>query len=221
MLPRFEMHCVAAVAAVLVCSVWLPLSTASNSILLDDISLERKSPQLVDMELVEEEGDEAFQYSSRLHRGFPRHTNLFDYDEAAPLSASETVRWHLLSAMNRDHDWRSQRISSGPLRVVERYSSIDLLGGITRVGEYYTKILIGGQPVRVQVDTGSSTLALPVAEVCPFEKIPLHLLHCAGWFACWSRACTNAKPLVYMVVVLYVSVVYPCRHSVANAYLQT
>lgn len=42
--------------------------------------------------------------------------------------------------------------------------SVDLLGGITRVGEYYTRILIGNQPVRVQIDTGSSTLALPLAE---------------------------------------------------------
>ncbi|CAN8070167.1 unnamed protein product [Agarophyton chilense] len=46
---------------------------------------------------------------------------------------------------------------------VSRSVSVDLLGGITAVGEYYTRILVGGQPVRVQIDTGSSTLALPVA----------------------------------------------------------
>lgn len=45
-----------------------------------------------------------------------------------------------------------------------RSVQIDLLGGITQVGEYYTRISIGGQYVRVQVDTGSSTLALPLAE---------------------------------------------------------
>lgn len=32
------------------------------------------------------------------------------------------------------------------------------------MGEYYTRITLGAQPVRVQVDTGSSTLALPLAE---------------------------------------------------------
>lgn len=47
---------------------------------------------------------------------------------------------------------------------VSRTVSVDLLGGITKVGEYYVRILIGNQPVRVQVDTGSSTLALPIAE---------------------------------------------------------
>lgn len=41
---------------------------------------------------------------------------------------------------------------------------MDMLGGITKVGEYYTRIELGGQKVRVQVDTGSSTLAVPVAE---------------------------------------------------------
>ncbi|KAI0566260.1 Aspartic peptidase [Gracilaria domingensis] len=46
---------------------------------------------------------------------------------------------------------------------VSRPVSVDLLGGITAVGEYYTRILVGGQPIRVQIDTGSSTLALPVA----------------------------------------------------------
>lgn len=45
-----------------------------------------------------------------------------------------------------------------------RAVSVDLLGGITKVGEYYTRITVGGQHVRVQVDTGSSTLALPLAE---------------------------------------------------------
>lgn len=39
-----------------------------------------------------------------------------------------------------------------------------LYGGITSVGEYYVELLFGGQPVRVQVDTGSSTLAVPLKE---------------------------------------------------------
>ena len=40
----------------------------------------------------------------------------------------------------------------------------ELYGGITTVGEYYVEILFGGQPVRVQVDTGSSTLAVPLSD---------------------------------------------------------
>lgn len=39
-----------------------------------------------------------------------------------------------------------------------------LYGGITSVGEYYVELLFGGQPVRVQVDTGSSTLAVPLSD---------------------------------------------------------
>jgi len=45
---------------------------------------------------------------------------------------------------------------------VARYESIDLKGGIVSVGEYYIQIEIGGTPFRVQVDTGSSTLAVPM-----------------------------------------------------------
>mmetsp|Transcript_3574 Transcript_3574/g.10767 ORF Transcript_3574/g.10767 Transcript_3574/m.10767 type:complete len:540 (+) Transcript_3574:215-1834(+) len=37
-----------------------------------------------------------------------------------------------------------------------------LYGGITSVGEYYAIIKIGGQDVRVQIDTGSATLAVPM-----------------------------------------------------------
>ncbi len=39
-----------------------------------------------------------------------------------------------------------------------------LYGGITTVGEYYVELKFGGQPVRVQVDTGSSTLAVPLSD---------------------------------------------------------
>jgi hypothetical protein len=40
--------------------------------------------------------------------------------------------------------------------------SVDLQGGIVGVGEYYSIIELGGKSIRVQVDTGSSTLAVPM-----------------------------------------------------------
>lgn len=39
---------------------------------------------------------------------------------------------------------------------------VDLRGGIVGVGEYFSIIEIGGKKMRVQIDTGSSTLAVPV-----------------------------------------------------------
>lgn len=49
-------------------------------------------------------------------------------------------------------------------RWTARYHEVKLYGGIVSVGEYYARILIGGQTVRVQIDTGSATLALPMVE---------------------------------------------------------
>ncbi|KAI0567013.1 Aspartic peptidase [Gracilaria domingensis] len=40
--------------------------------------------------------------------------------------------------------------------------TVDLHGGIVGVGEYFSIIEIGGKEMRVQVDTGSSTLAVPM-----------------------------------------------------------
>lgn len=40
--------------------------------------------------------------------------------------------------------------------------TVDLHGGIVGVGEYFSIIEIGGKKIRVQVDTGSSTLAVPM-----------------------------------------------------------
>ena len=48
-----------------------------------------------------------------------------------------------------------------PNPIIRRYD-VELLGGIIGVGEYYAEIRIGGRPVRVQIDTGSSTLAVPM-----------------------------------------------------------
>lgn len=39
---------------------------------------------------------------------------------------------------------------------------VDLHGGIVGVGEYYTIVQLGGKAMRVQVDTGSATLAVPM-----------------------------------------------------------
>jgi len=54
---------------------------------------------------------------------------------------------------------RHQRI---PFSVRVNNTNVPLFGGITSVGEYYLTINVGGQPVSVQVDTGSSTLVLPL-----------------------------------------------------------
>lgn len=45
-----------------------------------------------------------------------------------------------------------------------RYHDVQLFGGMVAVGEYYAKVQIGGQTLRVQIDTGSATLAVPVKE---------------------------------------------------------
>lgn len=49
-------------------------------------------------------------------------------------------------------------------RWTARYHEVKLYGGIVAVGEYYARIKVGGQTVRVQIDTGSATLALPMTE---------------------------------------------------------
>lgn len=84
-----------------------------------------------------------------------------------PLSTAEVLPLYPITP----HQHTSETNHRGLPKTVHLFSStssrpvsVDLLGGITSVGEYYTRIKIGGQSVRVQVDTGSSTLAFPVAE---------------------------------------------------------
>lgn len=48
--------------------------------------------------------------------------------------------------------------------VTTRFHNVQLYGGMVAVGEYYAKVKIGGQTLRVQIDTGSATLAVPVKE---------------------------------------------------------
>lgn len=43
-------------------------------------------------------------------------------------------------------------------------NSVDLYGGMVAVGEYYARVKIGGQTLRVQIDTGSATLAAPLKQ---------------------------------------------------------
>lgn len=105
------------------------------------------------------------------HRGFPAVVSVHQISRK---------RWQL---------WAAEQ----EVRVVERFHVVDLLGGLTRVGEYYTKIEIGGQSVRVQVDTGSSTLALPMAECATCLRADLRYnirLSGAGrWVSCTNSLC--------------------------------
>lgn len=49
-------------------------------------------------------------------------------------------------------------------RAQKKFHSVELYGGMVAVGEYYAKVKIGGQTLRVQIDTGSATLAVPLKE---------------------------------------------------------
>lgn len=94
-------------------------------------------------------------------RGFPARVHLFE-----PVRSPASRRWTAMTSWL----WRQQADDAGDVVDADelpfsmRVVTVDLLGGITKVGEYYTRITVGGQAIRVQVDTGSSTLAFPVAE---------------------------------------------------------
>ncbi len=78
------------------------------------------------------------------------------------------------------------------MQIVEKFHVVDLLGGISKVGEYYTQIFMGGQRVRVQVDTGSSTLALPMAECSRCLRTDLRYNMKLGngrWVSCTNKLC--------------------------------
>jgi len=78
-------------------------------------------------------------------RGFPTVLRFFDRE---PRDAHWLRRW-VRRALRRP-------------AVTVRTAVADLHGGITAVGEYYLRVKVGGQDARVQVDTGSSTMAIPV-----------------------------------------------------------
>ncbi|PXF48559.1 Gastricsin [Gracilariopsis chorda] len=78
-------------------------------------------------------------------RGFPQHLQIHSLEPYNPTGSIA--------------DSRSSR-----LRWTSRYHNVQLYGGLVAVGEYYAKVKIGGQTLRVQIDTGSATLAVPLKE---------------------------------------------------------
>lgn len=71
-----------------------------------------------------------------------------------------------------------------------------LYGGVTTVGEYFAVMLFGGQKVRVQIDTGSSTLAVPLADCinCRRHDMRFDLKRAKGTASvihCDSPACSS------------------------------
>lgn len=71
-----------------------------------------------------------------------------------------------------EHEWtgrRTRKLLASGMAPEQNYTgnithveTVDLLGGIVGVGEYFSVITIGTHSMRVQIDTGSSTLAVPV-----------------------------------------------------------
>lgn len=69
-----------------------------------------------------------------------------------------------------------------------------LYGNIATIGEYYTTLYFGGQPINVQVDTGSSTIAVPLKQCrnCRPHDNRLDLQAAngnSGYIPCDSSAC--------------------------------
>ena len=94
------------------------------------------------------------------HHGFPAEVRLYEEfsEEVEPTGFRGLLRRNKVVAR-----WvQPQTITK--IKQTQRRHLVDLLGGITKVGEYYTRVEIGGQQVRLQIDTGSSTMALPMAE---------------------------------------------------------
>eukprot|EP00188_Purpureofilum_apyrenoidigerum_P000338 Plantae.Rhodophyta-Purpureofilum_apyrenoidigerum.ctg11420.p1 GENE.Plantae.Rhodophyta-Purpureofilum_apyrenoidigerum.ctg11420~~Plantae.Rhodophyta-Purpureofilum_apyrenoidigerum.ctg11420.p1 ORF type:complete len:443 (-),score=39.37 Plantae.Rhodophyta-Purpureofilum_apyrenoidigerum.ctg11420:38-1366(-) len=60
------------------------------------------------------------------------------------------------------HVWEEVTMPDGSIH--DAVSKVEISGGITSLGMYYTYIQVGGQQVDLQIDTGSSTMALPRAD---------------------------------------------------------
>lgn len=58
--------------------------------------------------------------------------------------------------------WVRRKLLSFESLARRQIYNVDLHGGIVGVGEYFSFIEIGGKSIRVQIDTGSSTLAVPM-----------------------------------------------------------
>uniref|UniRef100_A0A7S1TGY0 Peptidase A1 domain-containing protein n=1 Tax=Compsopogon caeruleus TaxID=31354 RepID=A0A7S1TGY0_9RHOD len=82
-------------------------------------------------------------------RGFPSRLQLYQRN-SSPL-------WRLQM-------WLGRWVGRGSADLRHDVVLSELHGGITVVGEYYVTAKFGGQTIRVQIDTGSSTTAVPLKE---------------------------------------------------------
>lgn len=87
----------------------------------------------------------------------------------------QQLRTAQVSGSDRNLSWRSYGypstafINSIGLTTKEIYSN-PLHGSLTALGEYYVTLTFGGQPINVQIDTGSSTMAVPLRECTNCRK---------------------------------------------------
>lgn len=124
------------------------------------------------------------------HHGFPAEVKLYEEE----ILEDKNSAWKRLLGRNKVGRWMG---FAPVIRVkeVETRHVVDLLGGIAKVGEYYTRVEIGGQQVRLQIDTGSSTMALPMAECdrcLPGDQrydIKLSKSGVARWISCADERC--------------------------------
>lgn len=91
--------------------------------------------------------------NSTSSRGFPAVVRLVE-QERDPLSK----RFPRLTRFLVRNQLREE------MPVTSRFHNVQLYGGMVAVGEYYAKVKLGGQTLRVQIDTGSATLAVPMKE---------------------------------------------------------
>lgn len=77
------------------------------------------------------------------------------------------LRIHLPKPQPQTHLHALTRVVQKILRLetsTHTFHDVSLYGGMVAVGEYYVKVHIGGQMLRVQIDTGSATLAAPLKQ---------------------------------------------------------
>lgn len=80
------------------------------------------------------------------------------------VGSSRGLHGGVARAVGRRQIFGSEGQGAGNSSENEEYKgeTVDLHGGIVGVGEYFSIVEIGGKEMRVQVDTGSSTLAVPM-----------------------------------------------------------
>lgn len=99
-------------------------------------------------------------------RGMPPKIRIVEIDRSHQDFIQRVFRRNILdrpsttSILGSTSDSTGNGKPSAGLR--KRTYSVDLHGGIVGVGEYYSVIELGGKKIRVQIDTGSSTLAVPM-----------------------------------------------------------